>query len=149
MIAGPNRLLAVFVSVIVVLAVVAGVVASRRTSPVLDRATPEGVTQAYVQAVLAGDMAGAADLLAPASGCDITDTGQAYLPDSVRVVLESTTVDGSKAVVTLRVTDSYGDEPFGDGGYTHTERVTLEKDGGRWRVLASPWLLPMCVGAKG
>lgn len=146
---GPNRVLAALVGVVVLLAVAAGVVSSRREATVLDRGTPEGVTQAYVQAVLDDDPAAAAALLSPASGCDINDVAQSYLPEAVRVVLESTTVDADTAVVTLRVTDTYGGGPFDSSEYSHTERVTLARDDGAWLVVGSSWLLPSCGPAKG
>lgn len=149
MAAAPNRVLAVLVGVVVLLAVVAGVVASQRQAPVLDRDSPEGVTQAYVQAVIDGDHLAAADLLSPSSGCDLADVSQAYLPEAVRVVLESAEVEGDQAVVVLRVTDRYSDGPFGSSEYSHTERVTLAREGGTWLVTGSSWLLPTCGPTKG
>lgn len=122
--------------------------ASQRESPLLDRGTPEGVTQEYVQAVIDGDHLRAADLLSSESGCDLTDVSQAYLPDSLRVVLESAEVDGDRAVVTLDVTDQFSDGPFGTSEYSHTERMTLAREGGTWLVSGSSWLLPICGPAK-
>lgn len=145
----PNRLLAAAVGGVLLLAVLAGVMASRRESPVLDRETPEGVTQEYVQAVIDGDHLRAADLLSPTSGCDLADVSQAYLPDSLRVVLNSVEVDGERAVVTLEVTDRFSDGPFGTSEYSHTERLTLEREGGTWLISGSSWLLPTCGPMKG
>ena len=149
MAASPNRVLVGLVGAVVLLAAVAGVVASQRESPVLDTGTPEGVTQVYVQAVIDGDHLGAADLLSPTSDCDLDDVSQAYLPDSLRVVLESTDVDGDRAVVTIVVTDRFSDGPFGASEYAHTERVTLAREGGSWLVTGSSWLLPSCGPMKG
>lgn len=145
---GPNRVLAALVGVVVVVAIAAGVVASRRPVVTLDGGTPEGVTQAYVRAVLDDDLAGAAALLSPASGCGIADTVQS-MPDTVRVVLESAFVDEGTAVVTLRVTDSDGDVPFAGSSRSHTERVTLARADGVWLVTGSSWLLPGCDHRKG
>lgn len=145
---GPNRVLAALVGVVVVLAFVAGVVASRRQVVALDSGTPEGVAQAYIRAVLDDDLAAAAALLSPASGCAIADTARS-MPDTVRVVLESTVVDGAAAVVTLRVTDSEGEGPFAASPRSHTERVTLARADGAWLVTGSSWLLPGCGHEKG
>ena len=149
MAASPNRVLVGLVGAVVLLAAVAGVVASQRDSAVLDAGTPEGVTQVYVQAVIDGDHLRAADLLSPTSDCDLADVSQAYLPDSLRVVLESTDVDGERAVVEVRVTDRFSDGLFGASEYSHTESVTLAREGGTWLVTASSWLLPTCGPMKG
>lgn len=145
---GPNRVLAALVGVVVLLAVVGGVVASRRQITALESGTPEGVTQAYVRAVLDGDLAAAAPLISPASGCTIADIAGS-LPGTVRVVLERTDVEADTAVVTLRVTDSDGDAPFGSSAHAHTERIALVRADGAWLITRSPWLLPGCVHTKG
>lgn len=145
---GPNRVLGVLVGAVVVLAVVAGVVAANRTTPTLDRGRPEGVVQEYLQAVIAGDFHAAAGLLAPSSGCDASDVAAAAIPESARIVLKHAAVDGDHAVVTVEVTEDSGGDPFGSG-FSHTERITLERDGGAWKITGSPWLLYPCDSTKG
>ncbi|RYV50907.1 hypothetical protein [Pengzhenrongella frigida] len=149
MTSGPNRVLAILVGLVVVLAAVAGVVVANRTAPSLDADTPAGVVQEYLQAVLAGDYPAAADLISPSSPCDAADVAQAYLPETARVVLDRTTVDGDRAVVTLDVTENAGDGPFGDSGYSHTERINVAREGGAWKITGSPWLLYSCDSTKG
>lgn len=140
----PERVLAAVVGVLVLLAVGAGVLAASRDVPQLDPASPEGVTQAFLQAAFDADEEAAAEHLSATSGCDVADVRQAYLPDDVRVVVESTEVDGDRAVVTLVVTDVYGEGLFGSSEYEHTERARLAREDGAWRLTALPWLLPSC-----
>lgn len=140
----PDRVLAAVVGALVLLAVLAGVLAANRDAPELDPQSPEGVTQAFLEAAFDADDETAAELLSPTSGCDVSDVGQAYLPDDVRVVLEGAEVDGDRAVVTLAVTDVYGDGLLGSSEYEHTERARLAREDGAWRLTALPWLLPSC-----
>lgn len=135
---GPNRVLALLVGAVLLLAVVAGIVVANRSAPALDPETPEGTLQAFLQALVDEDYGAAADFLSASSACDAADI--VYYPDSSRIVLDRVTVDGDTAVVTVRVTESGGD-PFGGSGWSHTERVTLEREDGDWKVTGSPWLL--------
>jgi len=141
--------LAVFVGVVVLLAVVAGVVVGNRATPDLDPHTPEGVVQEYLKSVIAGDYSVAVGLLSPSSGCDVADLGSGYVPGSARIVLDHTAVNGDHAVVTVEVTEGTGDGPFESSGYSHTERITVQRDGGVWKITGSPWLLSSCTSTKG
>jgi len=149
MASGPNRVLAAVVGVVVLLAAIAGVVAARRTAPTLDPDTPQGVVQEYLKAVLAGDYPAAAGLLASSSGCTLSDVSSVTVSTSARIVLTDTVVDGDTAVVTVDVTEGAVSGPFGDSGYTHTERIVVERDGGAWKIAGSPWLLYPCGSTKG
>lgn len=146
---GPDRALALLVGSVVSLAVVAGVVVANRSVPDVDPGTPEGVVQEFLQHIVDGDYPAAADLLAPSSGCDLSDVSAAYAPESARVVLEDSAVDGDRAVVTVDVTEGSGDDLFGSSGYSHTERITVERDDGAWKIAGSPWLLYSCGSTKG
>jgi hypothetical protein len=146
---GPNRVLAALVGAVVLVAVVAGVVVANRTPPQFDPHTPQGVVQAYLKAVLDGDHSRAADLLSPSSGCGESDLALAAVPESARIVLDDAVVDGDRAVVTVKVTEGSGDELFGSSAYTHSERITLQRDAGVWQIAESPWLLSGCTAGKG
>lgn len=145
---GPNRVLAFLVIAVVLVAASAGVVVANRSTPTLDPDTPEATVQQYLQAVLDGDFPAAADLLAGSSDCDTSDVAQAYLPESARIVLDRTTVDGDRAVVTLDVADG-GGGPFGDSGYSRTERVSLALEDDAWKITGSSWLLYTCDSTEG
>lgn len=146
---GPNRILALLVGVVVVLAGVAGTVVANRSTPTLDLNTPEGTVQAYLQAVVDGDSATAADLLSPSSDCEASDVASAYAPSSARIVLERTTGDADRAVVTVDITEGSGDGPFGGSGYSHSERLAVEREDGVWKITGAPWPLYSCTSAKG
>lgn len=145
---GPGRVLAVLVSAVAVLAVIAGVVVAHRPTPTLEPGTPEAVVQEYLTAVLAGDYPAAAATLSTRSGCDARDVAAAYVPNPVRVVLVRSTIDADVAVVTVEVTEGTADDLLGASGYTHTERITLERDAGQWLILGSSWLLFSCGSTK-
>lgn len=138
---GPNRVLALLVSAVLALAVIAGVVVSNRSAPALDPETPEGTVQRFLQLVVDGDQAAASELLASSSDCDAAEFVD--YPNSTRIVLDHVTVTGDTAVVRVDVTEGAGD-PFGGSGWTHTERLTLVREDGAWKVSGSPWLL-FCV----
>ncbi len=143
-----NRVLAIFVGAVVLLAVLAGVVVANRATPDLNPGTPEGVVQEYLKAVFAGDYPAAAGLLSPSSGCGASDLAAGLVPASARIVLDHSAVNGDHAVVTVNVTEGTGGGPF-DSGYSHTERITVQREGGAWKITGSPWLLPLCVSTKG
>lgn len=144
-----NRILALLVGAVVLLAVLAGVVTGRRTPPDLDPHTPAGVVQEYLKAVIIGNYPAAARLLSPSSGCIASDLASAYAPGSAQIVLDHTAVNGDHAVVTVDVTEGSRDDPFGSSGFSHTERITVQRDGGVWKITGSPWLLPSCGSPKG
>lgn len=144
-----NRVLAAFVGAVVLLAILAGVVVANRSAPDLNPDTPEGVVQQYLKAVVAADYPVAAGLLSPSSGCGLPDVAAAYGPGSARIVLDHTAVTGDQAVVTVKVTEGTGDGPFESSGYSHTERVTVQREGAAWKITGSPWLLPSCNSKKG
>lgn len=133
-----NRVLAIVLGVVLVVAVVAVIVsASRDTVPHAD-GTPAGVVHAYLSAVIEGDDDEAADLLAPESPCDVTDLDRAYVGDDLRVVLRDTDIDGDTAQVEVEVVTS-SDDLLGGSEYAeeHTFRLTRSDRG--WLVTGVPW----------
>jgi hypothetical protein len=77
----------------------------------------------------------------------VDDLLNTYVPDTMRVVLVDEEITDQTAVVTVAITEGYGDGPFESSGYTHTERFLLGDDGGRWHLLDTPWPLCDCSGA--
>ena len=138
----PGRVLAIVVGLVVLLAVVVGVLAANRTATEYDRATPEGVVQAYVGAVLDDDVEVAADLLSGDSPCDLDDFDSGYLPEYDRVVLLDSEVDGDSARVEIEVVTAEG--PFGAFDYTERHTFRLEPAGTGWRITGRPWPLFEC-----
>ncbi len=143
MAASPNRVLAIVVAAVAILAVVAAVVAANRADPQPDLATPEGVVQAYLLAAVDGDTEAAAAFLSPVSGCNAADLADAYIPDGVRVVLVSTNGD-DPATVTVEIIESGGPGVLGGYEYSYEDRFTLESDGGSWLITRAPWPAIFC-----
>ncbi len=133
----------VVLGVVAVLAVVAAVLAATRSAPRYDPATPTGVVQGYVSALVDGDRAQAVRFLVPDSPCALADLDRADVPDQVRVVLNDSDVVGGTARVEVEVVTSSSD-PF--GGYEFSERHTfrLTRDGGDWRIAGEPWPMYGC-----
>lgn len=133
---------AVVLGLVAVLALV--LYAMTRPAKVWDPATPEGVVQTYVTAVLAGDTVAAADLLAPGSPCAATDLDRAYLSRDTRVDLVGSTVQGTQAQVRVLVAVDPGPDPLGGNGEERTFRLTRTTAG--WRIDGIPWPLYECTG---
>ena len=140
----PNRILALVLGVVVVVAAVAVLVAANREPQTYDHGTPQGVVQAYLEAVVAGDHAEAAGYLAPGGSCGIEDLDQSSVPEGIRVVLRDTEVDGDRAQVEVDVVTSSGDL---FGGSERSERHTfrLGRSGQDWLVQGVPWPMYDCV----
>jgi len=51
--------------------------------------------------------------------------------------------------VTVDVTEDSGNDPFGSSGFSHKERITVQREGGAWKITGSPWLLSSCGNTKG
>jgi hypothetical protein len=140
--ATPNRVLAIVVSGLVVVAVVAAVLAATRSSTTVAPGTPQAAVQGYLEAVLDGDADRAAGFLAPGSECTAADLDRAGVPDSTRVTLVSSTTDGSTARVKVQVSFGSGG-PF-DDGRSETQTFRLEQSAGQWRLSGIPWPLFDC-----
>ena len=115
-----------------------------RRGPVYDPATPEGVVQAYVAAVVDGNHDEAVRFLAAGGPCSVADLDRAYLPDGTRVVLRGAQTTGDTARVDVDVAMSSGDLFGGPETFDkHTFRLT--RSGGVWRVTGEPWPMSGCT----
>lgn len=141
----PNRILAIVVGAMVVLAAVVVVLSANRSTADYDPGTPEGTVQAYLRAVTTGDYAEAATFLDPTGRCDVEDLDRAGSPDSARAYLVRTRVEGDTATVTVEVTLPSG-APLDTAGYSETHLFRLTRSGGDWRLTGTPWPLYSCEG---
>ncbi|HLU52797.1 MAG TPA: hypothetical protein VK011_04305 [Acidimicrobiia bacterium] len=141
----PERILAGVVGAIVVIAVVAAVVASQRDTVAYDIATPEGVVQSYLRAIIDGDVDEASSHLDPASGCDWEQIGGVGRDLSRAVLLDSEIAD-DRGRVRVELVFGYGGGPFDTHEYTQEEtfRLVLGDDG--WLITGSPWPFFACGG---
>lgn len=141
----PNRVLAIVIGAIAVIAVVAAVFSATRPVTEYDRATPEGTVQEYVSAVVEGDHQRAFELLATDSACSVEELDRAHRPYDVRVVLRDTQADGDTARVQVDVVMSTGG-PFDSSEYAEGHTFRLTRAGNDWLITGEPW--PMFACAK-
>jgi hypothetical protein len=143
--AKPDRtLLAVLLVVGLLVAIALVVVLVRSTvRESLDPSTPEGVVQRYAQAVIDGDDETAADYLTGrSSDCDYYDRGST----NVRLTFQSSKITGSKAVVRVSISSSYGGDPFSNYEYSYDDEFRLVKSGDSWLIETAPYEFLSCGG---
>ena len=137
-----NRILAVIVIAAFLLGVVAGVVSSFREEVNYSASSPEGVVQMYLTAIIEGKNDQAASYFVSDSTCDASDIDRAYVSETLRVNLVSTSIDGESAYVKIDA-NTGASGPF-DDGYTESHTYRLSKESGRWLIEGIPWPLWDC-----
>jgi hypothetical protein len=137
-----NRILAVIVIAALALSAVAALVSSFREEVKYSTSSPEGVVQMYLTAIIEGKNDQAASYFATDSECDASDIDRAYVSETLRVNLVSTSIDGNSAYVKIDA-NSGASGPF-DDGYTESHTYRLSKESGRWLIEGIPWPLWDC-----
>ena len=137
-----NRILAVIVIAALVLSAVAALVSSFREEVKYSTSSPEGVVQMYLTAIIEGKNDQAASYFASDSTCDASDIDRAYVSETLRVNLVSTSIDGESAYVKIDA-NTGASGPF-DDGYTESHTYRLSKESGRWLIEGIPWPLWDC-----
>jgi hypothetical protein len=145
-------LVATAVTVAVLIALSVLIVALRPAQTAFDPDTPEGTVQAYVAAVIDGDLAlarshFAADLAArcPASvfGTRTREAlwwGEAERRDDWHVrLLETATLSDGQVRVRVRVERTVASPPFDVGSMTSEHAFVLVLEDGAWRIAAYDW----------
>ena len=140
----PEGVLVGLVAVVLLVAGAAVLVTGRRDAPERDPDSPDGVVLSYIDAMLDDDADAAAVVLSKESDCDVPDLVGAYHPDSARIVVDDVEVDGAEATVVVEVSDIEGDGPM-SSEYTHTERFSLQREEGAWRIVDARWPYTWCV----
>ena len=140
----PNRVLAVVVGGIALVALVAAVLAATRSEPEFDPATPEGTVQGYLQAVFDEDEDEALSYLAADTACDRDDFRGVVTSESARVVLRGAEVDGEVATVEVEIAYTGGQGPFDTYEWSEEQTFELEREGDRWVLIGEPWPLYFC-----
>jgi hypothetical protein len=136
--------LAIVVGAMIVLATLVVALSTTRSTADYDPATPEGTVQAYVSAVVEGDYAEAAGLLAADSRCAVEDFDRIGTVGQVRVSLVNSQVAADTARVTVAVTTPAGGGPFDTSEYTEDHIFRLARSGQGWRISGIPWPLYTC-----
>ena len=139
---GANRVLAVIVLFTLALAAVAAFLTSSRETKDYALNTPEGVVQSFLNDVIDGKNEDAARYFSVTSTCDATDIDRSWIPDTVRVNLTNTQIEGDRAYIDVAV-DMNQDQLFGDM-YTEKHSFRLAREGGNWKILGIPWPLYSC-----
>ena len=139
---GANRVLAVIVLFTLVLAAVAAFLTSSRETQDYALNTPEGVVQSFLNDVIDGKNEDAAAYFSNTSTCDAVDIDRSWVPDTVRVNLTNTQIEGDRAYIDVAV-DMNQDQLFGDM-YTEKHSFRLAREGGAWKILGIPWPLYSC-----
>jgi hypothetical protein len=137
-----NRILAVIVIAALALSAVAALVSSFREEVKYSTSSPEGVVQMYLTAIIEGKNDQAASYFVTDSECDASDIDRAYVSETLRVNLVSTSIDGNSAYVKIDA-NSGASGPF-DDGYTESHTYRLSKESGRWLIEGIPWPLWDC-----
>jgi hypothetical protein len=139
-----DRVLGTVVGGIVAVAVAGALFASTRPTPTWSSTTPEGTVQAYLSAVLDGDMEKAAGYLSPESTCDVHDLDTVGVVHTARADLVGTTIEGERARVDVDLALT-SDGPF-DTLPTENHTFRLTRSGERWLLVGQPWPLYDCGG---
>ena len=142
-----NRLLAVMAIGLVALIAVAAVFVAIQEPATFDPDTAEGVTQAYVVAMLDEDAEAAHALLTPElqARCDVDDFGYGYYGrEDPRITIVDTDIDGDRAAIDVKFTVTYSDGLFGYSESSREESFKLTRGDGAWRISAAPWPYYRC-----
>lgn len=137
-----NRILALIVIVALVLSAVSALVSSFREDVKYSPNAPEGIVQLYLTAIIEGKNDQAASYFATDSTCDASDIDRAYVSETLRVNLVSTSIDGMNAYVKIDA-NTGASGPF-DDGFTESHTYRLTKESGKWLIEGIPWPLWDC-----
>lgn len=137
--ASSRSVLGSFGAVIAILIVVAVVVALQ-PPPTFDPGTPEATAQGYFNAVNEADRK-LAETYMTADLVDRCDEHYWYYEEerNSRVVITDSKIDGDTAKLDVTITVSYGEGPFGGGGYDEDETVVMERVGDVWLISEPAW----------
>ena len=130
-----NRVLGIVVAAIAVVSLIA-VFAVKEPTADLDKGSPEGVVQQYLNAAIDKDFDQAKSFLASDTKCTADDFDRAYIQDSIRIGLSDATSTETSAKVTVTIETSNGD-PFG-GSYAETQTFRLVKEDSGWKITGIP-----------
>lgn len=138
-----NRVLALAVVGLLLLAGAAVALSLNRSEPDLPAGSPEATVQSYLREVYAGDTEAALTHVDPDGGCRVTDLEDGYLPADSRVVLRETSTRGSTASVEVDVVRPESG-PFAGTEWSDTQIFRLQRVGDAWLITGVPWPAYRC-----
>ena len=127
---------------LVALLVIAGIFAAVREPAQLDPASPSGVVQQYVQAVMDGDNDRAADFLSANTECSAGDLDRTWIDPASRIDLLHSETSGDRAHVRIAINVPTGD--LLKNTWTEERTIRLERVGSTWLITGVPWPLYEC-----
>ena len=144
-----SRILLIGIGAVVVALIAVAIVLALQPTPQLDPATPEGTVQGYFQALFDDDDELArtyftddlADRCEPSEFHDRSD-------ERAGVVIVDTETRGDRVRVHVKITETYGTDPFGSSSYSFDETLVLEQHGDRWLIAEPPWPIYYCPEAS-
>ena len=139
---GANRVLVVIVSFTFALAAIAAILTTSKEAKDYAPSTPEGVVQSFLKDVIEGKSEDAARYFSTTSTCDATDIDRSWIPDTVRVNLTKTQIEGDRAYIDVAI-EMNQSQLFGDM-YSEKHNFRLVREGGTWKILGIPWPLYSC-----
>lgn len=132
-----NRVLAIVVGLLVLIAVLAGIVSTQQSPRAFDAGTPAATVQTYLQAVLDGDAETAVAQLGPDVGCTAEDfaRGQQSEPDRAVVTRSIVREDSAQIHVDL----VYAGGVLGGDGWSDPIVFPLERSADTWLISTMVW----------
>lgn len=137
-----NRILAIVVIASLLLIALSSILTVTRDEKSFSSSTPEGVIQLYLKALIDGKNDQAASYFISNSECDAADIDRAYVSETLRVNLVTSSIEGDSAYVKIDA-NTGASGPF-DDGYTESHTYRLSREGGNWRIEGIPWPLWDC-----
>lgn len=137
-----QKILSAIIVFTILLAAVAALLSSSKQKVQFSVNSPEGIVQRYLEAVIDGRNERAAGFFAVNSSCDATDIDRSWIPESLRINLAESDIEGNQAFIELAIDISSGG-PF-DDYYTETHNFRLIRESEGWRILGIPWPLYNC-----
>jgi hypothetical protein len=135
-----SRTVLVVIGAVAVVLIAVAIVVAVQPPQEFDPGTPEGTAQAYYQAILDGDEDLALSYLDESllADCPRYELGY-FTPDSIRVVIANTEIEGDEARVDVVITETWGEGPFGGGSNTLDDTLVMTRSGDTWVISRMPW----------
>ena len=125
----------------VAVVVIVGLVLALQPPKQFDPGTPEAAIQGYFQAVVDRSRADAERFMTPdlveRCGADLNQIRDTA--DSLRVAIVDTEPDGSRAEVTVEITERSASSVFLGEPHTFREALVVEHVGDVWLISEAPW----------
>jgi hypothetical protein len=133
-----SRIVLIVIGTVTAILVAVAIALAVQPPPEYDPSTPAGTVQAFYQAFLDGDEALASTYLADEvlAGCPGYRV-EYHGPENLRVVIDSTEIDGDTARVSVTITETWDEGPFGSSN-TYDETIHMDRVGDGWLIAEPP-----------